>query len=149
MFNIIVPHYNHDTTDGCHENLKIFKYFKAHLVDIYLLQTVIHEAVKLDPMFIVLIVSLELRYFGPLISVMCRLFDDNTLSATLHTFENIHQTFIKLNISYSIKKKTLYTVIIGFAIDYAINIGLLIKYVTIDRPNLPLTDVVSTLVYIC
>lgn len=93
-------------------------------------------------MSIVLVVCMVLRFIGPLISIIWRIFVDNVLSISLFKLENIHETLLNMNIVTNTKKETLWLITIGLAIDYSMHMMLILRHV-ITNLDVTLWDAVS------
>lgn len=86
-----------------------------------ILQILKYESNLLEPMSIVMIMSMELKYFGQLISLMWRIFYENHLSKLLTKLEDIHEQLRTLHIFKPMKNNSVWLFGTGVFLHFAIH----------------------------
>lgn len=89
--------------------------------------------VTIEPISIVLIVCMDVRFVAPMISVLWRFHVDKHLSRTLSKLENIYDALLNMNIVTSVNKQTLRIIIFGLSFDYFMYLVLYVKLLTVTK----------------
>lgn len=99
----------------------------------------------LEPISIVMIVSVELKLLGPLFSIIWRIFTDNRLLFIMTNFISTHEVLRHLNSEVSVNAVAFRIFIFGLFVHFMIHVLSVIGFVT--TPDYYLTDWVSMRAY--
>jgi len=97
----------------------------------------------MEPISIVLIISMYLKLVGPIFSTIWKLYVDNFLSTILFKIEKLYDTLLHFNVTVNVKKKLVWLVAIGFFIDFMLYIIVVFMYLTEFKSQMTLLQKVS------